>query len=275
MCPPDFHEIAYVINPWMAPHVGRSNRQRSRAQWDALRGLLEETAAVELAVPVQGLPDMPFAANAGLVLGDVFVPSRFRFMQRAPEQAHWTAWFAAYGYRIVELPGTLVFEGEGDALRQPGHNLVWGGHGPRTSRDALAALAEMTGIEVVPLHLVTDRFYHLDTCFCPLANGRVLYHPPAFDAESLGRIHERIPPEQRAEVSAADARLFACNGIETGGRFIVNNASRPLRNRLRDWGLKPVICPVSEFQKSGGSAKCLVLRLSQGGRVAVARCSCE
>jgi N-dimethylarginine dimethylaminohydrolase len=35
---------------------------------------------------------------------------------------------------------------------------------------------------VLPLELVNPRFYHLDTCFCPLAPGEALYYPDAFDA---------------------------------------------------------------------------------------------
>ena len=34
---------------------------------------------------------------------------------------------------------------------------------------------------MLPLELVDPRFYHLDTCFCPLAPGVAIYYPGAFD----------------------------------------------------------------------------------------------
>src|SRR5206468_273344 len=81
--------------------------------------------------------------------------------------------------------------------------LLWGGYGVRTSLQADRHLAEMLDVEVVPLRLVDERFYHLDTCFCPLPEGRVFYYPDAFDRESLERIAARVPAEQRFEVDAA------------------------------------------------------------------------
>ncbi|MGB8733940.1 MAG: hypothetical protein WCC99_22005 [Candidatus Sulfotelmatobacter sp.] len=51
--------------------------------------------------------------------------------------------------------------------------------------------------EVIPLRLVDPRFYHLDTCFCPLSNGEVMYYPAAFDPESQKRIQDRYPKAKR------------------------------------------------------------------------------
>ena len=44
---------------------------------------------------------------------------------------------------------------------------------------------------VVDLQLVDPRFYHLDTCFCPLEGGYVMYYPPAFDPESRDKNYRR------------------------------------------------------------------------------------
>ncbi len=42
-------------------------------------------------------------------------------------------------------------------------------------------IGERLGVEVLPLELIDPRFYHLDTCFCPLAPDLALYYPGAFD----------------------------------------------------------------------------------------------
>src|SRR5206468_3250528 len=116
-----------------------------------------------------------------------------------------------------------------------------------------------------PQRLVDERFYHLDTCFCPLPEGRVFYYPDAFDRESLDRIAARVPAEQRCEVDAADALHFACNAVVTGGAVITNFASDALRERLERWGHEVVLCPLGQFILAGGAAKCLVLQLEHPG----------
>src|SRR5262245_19443850 len=176
LCPPRFYRVAYVINPWMEGNVGRTDDAEAARQWQTLCAALADRAELEAVGPAPGLPDMPFTANAGLVLDDVFVPARFRVPQRRPETRHFVEWFRQRGHRVVELPGQGSFEGEGDALAQPGELLVWGGYGVRTSLDAHRHLAELLDVDVVPLRLIDERFYHLDTCFCPLPGGRVFYY---------------------------------------------------------------------------------------------------
>jgi N-dimethylarginine dimethylaminohydrolase len=263
LCMPRFYGVEYVINPWMKGNVGRADAGVALGQWEQFRTALEAHAITEVVEPVPGLPDMAFAANAGLVHDGTFVPARFRFPQRQPEVRHFTDWFRRRRFRIVELPGEGPFEGEGDALFQPGEALLWGGYGVRTSLHIHRQLAETLDVEVVPLRLVDERFYHLDTCFCPLAEGRIIYYPDAFDRDSLAVIASRVPAAQRFEVDTADALGFACNAVVTGGLFITNYASAALRVRLSSWGYRVVVRPLGEFILAGGAAKCLVLQLAR------------
>lgn len=263
VCPPRCYRVEYVINPWMEGNVGRTDAGEAARQWEDLRAALVARAALEAIEPAPGLPDMVFTANAGLVAGDLFVPSRFRVPQRRPEVPLFADWFRRRGFRVVELPGHAAFEGEGDALRQPGEALLWGGYGVRTALEAHRHLAELLALEVVPLRLVDERFYHLDTCFCPLPGGRVFYYPDAFDADSLRRIASRIPAERRVEVDAEDALGFACNAVVVGNTVVLNRAGPGLAERLRAWGFEPIQCPLSQFMLAGGAAKCLVLQLDQ------------
>ena len=143
MCPPRFYRVAYVINPWMEGNIGRTDGAVATQQWERLRAELARRAAIEYAEPAEGLPDMPFTANAGLVHDGTFIPARFRFPQRQPEVPRLTSWFGERGYRVVSLPCGGTFEGEGDALFQPGVPLLWGGYGVRTSLQAHRDLSEL------------------------------------------------------------------------------------------------------------------------------------
>lgn len=265
MCAPDFFGVEYEINPWMHGKQGTVGFSEAQAQWGALHKLLTGTlgARVEQMAPQPGLPDIVFTANAALVNGGVAVPSRFRHKERQGEEPHYRAWFAQNGFELRDLPAGVTFEGAGDALfdtAEPG--LLWAAYGFRTDEESHPHLANAFGAEVISLRLTDPRFYHLDTCFCPLPGGALLWHPAAFNESSRRRVRERVAGGRRFEVGDADALAFACNAVGVGESAVVLNAASPGLSRwLEGRGLAVYRTPLTEFLKAGGSAKCLTLRL--------------
>src|SRR2546421_4592195 len=195
MCPPDYYGIEYEINPWMSRSRG-STLESARGQWQTLHDTLTGLGVqVETMQPQPGLPDLVFTANAGLLFGNRFFSSRFRHEVRARETPHFEAWFAAHGFQVEHLPEGMFFEGAGDALFCG--RTLFAGYRIRSDVRGHQYLASVLGIQVLPLELVNPYYYHLDTCFCPLAPGEDLYHPNAFD------------PYERKELEAQLPRLLA------------------------------------------------------------------
>jgi N-dimethylarginine dimethylaminohydrolase len=263
VCPPEFFDVDYVINPWMKGQLGRVDRSLAHTQWSELTEGFARFASVEEITPRDGSPDMCFTANAGLAAFDRVIPACFRMPERAKEEEPFIEWFAREGFDVVSLPGEDPFEGEGDALFQPGEPLLWAGYGVRSALEPHRLLGQTFGAEVVSLRLVDPRFYHLDTCFAPLPDGRLLYYPAAFDERSRHAIEQRIPASRRIAVDVDDAIGFACNVLRIEDQLFLNQASRPLRRSLGKWGFKTHVRPVSEFLKAGGGVKCLSLILDQ------------
>ncbi|MGH7431640.1 MAG: dimethylarginine dimethylaminohydrolase family protein [Candidatus Methylomirabilales bacterium] len=259
MCHPRHYTIAYEINPWM--RVTRQVTQPVAArQWQALYDLLTRRLRVpiKLVRPVKGLPDLVFTANAGLVAGDTFVRTNFRHPERRGEEAIFARYFRQRGYRVVTLPRQFNFEGEGDAL-SVGETVFLGF---RFRSDAIVheRLAKILRRRVLPLELVDKRFYHLDTCFCPLDATSALWYPGAFDRYGWKVIETNVPDP--VPVSTADALRFCCNAVVIDRRVILHRGvSRPLRKELERRGFEMVELDLSEFLKAGGSAKCLALHL--------------
>ena len=253
--------MSYSINPWMDGQLGRASGSRAKAQWTALREILGRHATIETIDAVEGLPDMPFTANAGLLHDGRFVPSRFRHAERRGEEAHFIEWFRRHGVEVGRLPGRILFEGAGDALFDEAIALLWMGHGQRSEFAAAAGLARLLDVDTVPLRLVDPRFYHLDTCFCPLPRGVLLWYPAAFDEDSRALVESRIHSSQRIAVDEADALAFACNAISLGSAVVLHRASGRLKRQLDDAGFTVIETPLNEFHKAGGSAKCLTLRM--------------
>ncbi|TAD75608.1 MAG: TIGR00300 family protein [Oscillatoriales cyanobacterium] len=263
MCPPDHYDVDYVINPWMEGNVHKSSRDRAVEQWHKLYEVLKARAIVDLVDPAKGWPDMVFTANAGLVLGDKAILSRFYHKERQGEEPYFKAWFEQNRFTVYELPKDLPFEGAGDALFDREGRWLWAGYGFRSELDSHPYLAEWLDIEVLSLHLVDERFYHLDTCFCPLEGGYLLYYPGAFDAYSNQLIERRVPAAKRIAIEEADAANFACNSVNLGQVVVMNKASTGLKAALNRVGFEVVETPLTEFLKAGGAAKCLTLRVTE------------
>lgn len=263
MCSPQFYEVDYVINPWMEGNVHKSSLERAQEQWHGLYQKISERANVDLVKPQPGWPDMVFTANAGLILGDQVVLSRFLHPERQGEEPFFKEWFESQGHTVHVLPPDLPFEGAGDALLDREGRWLWAGYGFRTELDSHALVAEWLGIEVLSLHLMDERFYHLDTCFCPLTGGYLLYYPPAFDSYSNRLIEMRVPAEKRIAIDEPDAVTFACNAVNIGQTVIMNQASDDLKAQLAAVGFEVVETPLTEFLKAGGAAKCLTLRVNE------------
>ena len=263
MCPPEYFTVVYTINPWMHGNLRKVEHTVARQQWRALYDTISDLATVRLVLPQPGSPDMVFTANAGVVKGRHFVCSRFRYPERQFEEPYFADWFMDRGYDVTLMPRDVPFEGAGDALFDRGDETLWMAHGHRSISEAREVVAERLKVRVETLRLVDTRFYHLDTCFCPLEGGYLMYYPTAFDEESRAVIEKRVPAARRIAIAEEDALSFACNAVNIGKTVIVNRATAALVKALGAKGFEVIQTPLSEFMKAGGSAKCLTLRLDE------------
>jgi N-dimethylarginine dimethylaminohydrolase len=258
---PRHFTVCYHINPWMTPTV---DGEAALVQWKELVAALERAGAtVEVTSDVNGLPDMAFTMNAGFVAGDVAVPSRFRHAERVPEEAHWRAWFTGAGYRVVDLAvdDGVYFEA-GDAFLVG--DVIAGGYGYRSDRAGLEALGEVLDRPVVAARLVDERFYHTDTCFCPLGEGRALVFPDAFDRRDLGRLLDVVP--DALLLREEEALTLCANSVVVGDVVLTATCPPRVARWLGDAGFTVETVDVAEFHKSGGSVRCLTLPLDVPGR---------
>lgn len=256
MCPPDFYGIEYEINPWMRRSIP-SDPDRSRSQWQGLHDLLIGLHVdVRLLEPIRGLPDLVFTANAALICHDTAYLSSFRHAARQGETPVNQAWFQSHGFRTVSMPQGMYFEGAGDALFCG--DTLYAGYLVRSDAAAMQWLGQELGCRVIPLQLVNEHFYHLDTCFCPLDHQTAIYFPSAFD-DYARRALSQIP--RLITVDDEEAARFACNAVVVGKDVVINAGCPKLEAALANAGFTPHATELSEFLKAGGSAKCLTLRL--------------
>lgn len=256
MCPPVAFDVVYRINPWMHPERPVHTR-RAMAQWEHLRRGLEALGhRVDLIEPVPGQPDMVFAANAAIVVGERALAARMANAERRGEEEAFQRWLAGHGVTDLRV-ATHPFEGEGDVVLVD--SVALAGHGQRTVIEAHRELAQVVAREVISLELVDPRWYHLDMALVALDEETIAYYPDAFSAQSRRLLAQRWPDAVR--VRTADALTFGLNLISDGRRAIVPRRARQLIGELRMRGYHVLPVDVSELHRAGGSAKCCVLEL--------------
>jgi N-dimethylarginine dimethylaminohydrolase len=255
MCRPDHFEVTYAINPWMDTSAP-VDRARALAQWEALRAAYQAHGhRVDVIAGLPGLPDMVFAANGGLVIGERSLSARFANPERAAEGPAYHRWLAAHGPARV-VAATEINEGEGDFAVAGDHILA--GTGFRTSRAAHREVERFFGLPVLSLELVDPHFYHLDTALMVLGDT-IAYYPPAFSAASAELLARHYPDAIVA--TAADTHALGLNGVCDGYHVFLSNRVTTLADDLRARGYHPVGIDVSELLKAGGGVKCCTLEL--------------
>ncbi len=260
MCRPDYYGIEYEINPWMNK-ARKSDHKKAVQQWEKLHKTIQGCGAhVELVPPARGLPDMTFAANAGLFYKGKVLLAHFKVIERKGETAYFQTWFEKHGFHVVNRPGVdqkvSYFEGAGDALVANGKIFV--GYGFRSEKEFYEHNEHLDPKAMIVCELVNPYYYHIDTCFCPLNERQAIWFPPAFSKESRHKMAKEI---ELIDVEESEAKRFACNSVVIHKNIVIPDGCPVLGAALRKLGLTVHECEVDEYIKAGGACKCLTMRL--------------
>jgi N-dimethylarginine dimethylaminohydrolase len=261
MCRPDYFTVSYRINPWMHPEAPTDTSLAVR-QWETLyQTYLDLGFDVHLIDPVEGLPDMVYAANGGFIIDNIAYGASFTYAERQPEGPAYMDWFRSNGFD-VRVPEN-VNEGEGDFLLVG--DVILAGTGFRTATNSHEELARIYGREVVTLELVNPSFYHLDTAIAVLdpqpgfENPNIAYLPSAFGEASLAILRERFP--DALLVNEEDAAVLGLNSFSDGYNIVIASRATDFGRQLRERGYNPIGVDLSELLLGGGGVKCCTLEL--------------
>ncbi len=263
MCPPEHFDVVDVKNPHMQGNLGKVNKEAAFQQWRELARRFQNCGAtVEVIAAEADCEDMVFCANQTFTGFDaegerICVLSQMKHPSRQREVAAIAIWFAGRGYNIQQLPEKIGFEGSGDAIWHPGRGLIWGGCGFRTDAGAYEHLSRIFGVPVIRLHLQSETFYHLDTCFAAVDENTVLVHANALTDEGVRLIRGVF--SNVIECDDEEAAIgMACNATAFGGRdVVIQKGSKKVVAELIRLGYRVHEVDTSEFLKSGGSTFCM------------------
>ncbi len=262
MCAPEHYGIEYEINPWMSV-AEQADKPKATKQWQNLYETLKTMGAdIELIPQQKGWPDMVFTANGGLLYQGEMILPRFKYKERQGEVQYFRDWFVKNGFAIkndyvAEKHDIPHFEGAGDAL--PMGNYLFVGYGLRSDRSYYETAPYLNQQKLIYCELVNPYYYHIDTCFCPINDHQAIWYPHAFSKESQERMRQAV---ELIDVAEEEAAHFACNAVVVGDCIAIAQGAPKLAKQLTDLGMKVFANDMSEYIKSGGSCKCLTLRIS-------------
>ena len=260
MCRPDYFTVSYRINPWMHPEDPTDTSLAVR-QWEELYRIYQQLGfEVHLIDPIEGLPDMVYAANGGFVIDNIAYGASFTYPERQPEGPAYMDWFREAGFD-VRVPEE-VNEGEGDFLLVGGQHsggVILAGTGFRSASNSHEEVAAIFGREVVTLQLINPSFYHLDTAIAVLDDSNIAYLPSAFDEASLEILRERFP--DAIIVTEEDAAVLGLNSFSDGYNVVIASRAKDFERQLRERGYNPIGVDLSELLLGGGGVKCCTLEL--------------
>jgi N-dimethylarginine dimethylaminohydrolase len=257
MCPPQYFDIEYEINPWMHQD-DQVNTTLAMEEWDKLKQTyLTLDCEVFEQAPQKGWPDLVFTANAGLLFGEKkMILSNFRYPDRQGEAKFDEHYFKENGFEVIQP--LVPFEGQGEAFVWNGKILA--GFGFRSTEKTAAELEKISGLKVVQLELIDPRFYHLDMALSPITSDLIVYNPKAFSQESIEKI--KSLGCELIDVTQHDADMFAANLVPVGKTIVMIEGTENLANEFRSRGFETIELNMSEFRKSGGAIRCLTLDLN-------------
>lgn len=275
---PEFFDIKYPINPWMR-EGHKVNHMRAASQYDGFQRLLRDhgtvfTIPAPILDPEAKLPDIIYAADAAVFLPGLREPtavlSNMSRAHRRPESEPWSAFFQSAGIKLLRLDHGEFFEGSGEAIFTPDFKRCFCGYGIRTNKRGALALNVLMEREYrhqgVPekkpifhmIKLINPKFFHLDLCFRPLPGGHALIRRNAIAPHSIELIEAIYGRDNLIDVS--DDEPFACNGVIHEKTYMCASGitDRTLK-AIQKSGTTVLTVPMTEFEKGGGSLKCMVL----------------
>jgi len=244
------------------------------AQHKALLKALGSAVSYRLPPMKTPLPDIVFVANGGLSLPRlqhplILLPS-MKFAQRQTELPYLRGMYQSLGLPMVEFPTKSVFEGQAELKWFFGGNLAVCGPGHRSTRQSFRDLAVffdyiygIHGLDAPRLlitPLISADYYHLDVAMLEVDERTCIVHRKSMTAASIAALRKA-----GLTVHVIDTKdSFCLNAVISDGTLITHRLTEVgLAAKLKKLtGCQRLIeVDTSEFEKSGGSVRCMTLTL--------------
>lgn len=215
------------------------------------------------------LPDIVFVANAGLSLPRLSKPllllPNMKYKQRQAELPYLKKIYHDMKLETIDYPGKEPFEGQAELKWFDGGRKAICGYGHRSTKQTFVELDRFfekiygkEKPELLVIRLISPYYYHLDVAMLEY-DEKCIIHKRSVSPESLRKIEAFLGNDNVTVIDTKDS--FCLNAVVDGSHLITHKLSDPLlKGRLESLTNRKVKeIDTSEFEKSGGSVRCMTL----------------
>jgi len=264
-------------NLWMqemSPEELKVDYDKAFAQWLELEQFVSANSLTYLIPNDTKLQDLIYVANMGLYVEseDLIIMSNFTSEPRRGEEKVGQKFFEEQGYKCVNPPPDLRWEGEAD-LKFVRDNIFSGGYGIRSDKKTFEWMEKKYNMKITKCHMTSQRNYHYDCQFAPLTTEKALVCTKIFDKPDIKELEKIVEiidiPEDEALAMACNivrigSVIMVCSGISamkaSDESYLVENSKIERLNHVcSKEGLSLRVFNLSEFDKSGAALSCNIM----------------
>jgi len=219
----------------------------------------------------EDIPDLVFIANGGMSLPrlpeSVLILPWMKYEQRRTEHKYLIEIFEDLHIKTIEFPGSMdaPYEGVAESKWFNNGELLVMGYGFRSTKETVSKMRILLnsiytsyGVSpprVISFHLQSYNYYHLDIAMLDFSQSECIIHKDAIKQKDLLRLQKYID----VHLLESDDK-FCLNSVVDGDNLITHILDKNTKKILQKLTEKNIIeCDTSEFEKSGGSVRCMVL----------------
>jgi len=218
------------------------------------------------------VPDLVFINSAGLSLPRLPEPliilPNMKYEQRKAELKYVREMFEELKIKTVEFPTEHEFEGQAEAKWFHNGELLILGYGFRMTKESVKVLKKLLneiyisyGVQpprIIALKLQAFRFLHLDMALLEIDQLSCIIQQEAFRRKDIENLEKEL---RITKINSEDS--FCLNSLIDGENLLTHQLNNPqLKEFLEKHTDKTVIeLDTSEYEKAGGSVRCLVFDL--------------
>jgi N-dimethylarginine dimethylaminohydrolase len=191
-----------------------------------------------------------------------------KYPQRKEELPYLTRIYKELGLHMIPFPGDEPFEGQAELKWFHGGTKAVCGYGHRSTKksfqiakkmfDELYTKNHLSPPELLVLLLASDQYYHLDVAMLEFSDTDCIVHKRAFSNKSIAKLKAFLGAEHVQVIDTEDS--FCLNAVVDGPYLITHQLEPSLKKELEQRTGKTIrMADTSEFERSGGSVRCMTL----------------
>ena len=249
------------------------NKKKAYQQYANLTKAFHTMVSYTIENPKHDLSDIVFVANGGLCIPGIpntIILPHMKYKHRKEELSYLKKMYEDLGLKTIPFPST-VFEGQAELKWFHGGSKAICGYGFRATKKSFTVAQKfLDGIykehglpapELLIIPLASADYYHLDVAMLEFNDDSCIVHRKAFSEESIQKIRDFLGPSKVNLIDTADSMCL--NAVVDGKNLVTHKLTDKAMKKVLEeiTGLRIREVDVSEFEKSGGSVRCMTLDL--------------